>query len=42
MDEIKPGDKVRINIKAFDWQKNTLTPKFMEFINQNLLHLIST
>jgi hypothetical protein len=35
MDEIKPGDRVRINIKAFDWQKNTLTPKFMEFVNRN-------
>ena len=35
MDEIKPGDRVRINIQAFDWQKNTLTPKFMEFVNRN-------
>jgi len=35
MSEIESGDKVRINIQAFDWQKDTLTPKFIEFINRN-------
>jgi len=31
----KPGDKVKINLNAFEWQKKELAPNFLEWINQN-------
>lgn len=34
-EELKPGDKVKIDVKAFDWKKSTLTKKFMDFVNSN-------
>jgi hypothetical protein len=36
MDEIKPGDKVKINVNSLKWQEKTLTPKFLEFIDENV------
>jgi len=35
MDELKPGDKVKIDVKAFDWKKKTLTKKFLDFVYSN-------
>jgi len=32
----KSGDKVKINVDAFDWQRNTLTEKFLDFIDNNI------
>ena len=32
----KSGDKVKINVNAFDWQRNTLTEKFLDFIDNNI------
>jgi hypothetical protein len=30
------GDKVKINIKAFDWQRGGLTKNFINFIDKNI------
>jgi hypothetical protein len=32
---LKPKDKVKINPEAFAWQVNSLTPKFLKYINDN-------
>jgi len=32
----KPGDKVKINVKSFEWQEKELTPKFLKYINDNM------
>jgi hypothetical protein len=29
------GDKVKINIESYDWQRNTLTEIFKNFIDNN-------
>jgi hypothetical protein len=35
LQELHNGDKVRINVHAFDWQKNELTDKFIDYMNRN-------
>jgi hypothetical protein len=32
---LKPKDKVKINLEAFAWQVDSLTPKFLKYINDN-------
>jgi hypothetical protein len=34
-EEFNIGDKVKINIRAFDWQRNGLTKNFINFIDKN-------
>ena len=35
MNELEPGDKVKIDVKAFDWRKKGLTKKFLDFVYSN-------
>ena len=34
-DKLKAGDKVRINIEAMRWQKDSYTPEFWEWLENN-------